>query len=145
MSALSRTKGNVGEREIANILHDITGWTVKRRVRQHDGDSDLEGVPGWSVEIKRHRAAGRAEIACWWAQCVAQARGALPVLFYRLDRASWRAVWPLAITLIEQRAEYWHGYEWTAETSIEAWAAAAREDGTQRLVLTDQRRGEDRV
>ena len=95
--------------------------------RQHGGDSDLEGVPGWSVEVKRHRTASRADIARWWQQTLAQAGGLLPVLFYRADRGEWRAVWPLAITLAQQRADHWQGIEWTADTSVQAWAAAARD------------------
>ena len=50
---MSRTKGAAGERELAAALRELTGWDIRRRVRQHDGDSDLEGVPGWSIEVKR--------------------------------------------------------------------------------------------
>ena len=105
---MQRSKGKSGEREIAGILRDLTGWDVQRRVRQHDGDSDLVGIPGWSAEVKRHKAAGRGQIGAWWRQTVEQAttlatgdeNGSkrvfelpkLPVLFYRLDRADWRAV-----------------------------------------------------
>lgn len=127
MSAMQRNKGKTGECEIAGLVRDVTGWDVRRRVRQHDGDSDLEGVPGWSVEVKRHRTASRADIARWWQQTLAQAGELLPVLFYRADRGEWRAVWPLAITLAQQRADYWQGIEWTADTSVQAWAAAARD------------------
>ncbi len=131
MSAMQRTKGQAGERELAAEVHAATGWAVKRRVRQHAGDSDLEGVPGWAVECKRHARATRGDIAAWWAQAVAQAdrAGHKPVLFYRLDRAQWRAVWPLALVLVEQRADYWRGFDWTADTTICAWAAVARELG----------------
>jgi hypothetical protein len=76
MTALSRTKGLVGEREVAGLIRDITGWEVRRRVRQHDRDSDLEGVPGWLIEVKRHAAATRSVIAGWWVQCEAQGRPA---------------------------------------------------------------------
>lgn len=127
MSAMQRAKGQKGEREVAGIISALTGYEVKRKVRQHDNDSDLEGVPGWSVEVKRHRTAGRAEIAGWWRQTCKQAGGRLPVLFYRLDRDSWRAVWPVAVGLALQQAEQWSGYEWTVEGSVEAWAAVARD------------------
>ena len=46
---------------------------------------------------------------------------------FRVDRDEWRAVWPLAIHLGVQSAEMWDGYAWTAEGTLEAWAAAARE------------------
>ena len=127
MSAMQRTKGKAGEREIASIVRELTGWSAQRRVRQHGGDDDLVGIPGWAPEVKRHKAAGRADIARWWRQTVEQAGHALPVLFYRLDRDSWRAVWPLATLLTVQRADCWRGYPWTADTSVEAWAAVARE------------------
>ncbi len=129
MSAMSRAKGQTGEREVAALVRDLTGWDVRRRVRQHDGDSDLEGVPGWSVEVKRHARATRSEIAGWWAQTVAQAErsDAVPVLFFRLDRDAWRAVWPIAVNLTEQRPPMWTAYAWTAEGSVEVWAAVARE------------------
>lgn len=134
MGAMQRTKGQTGEREAAALIRDLTGWDVRRRVRQHDGDSDLEGVPGWSVEIKRHASAGRADIRAWWAQAVAQAQrtGALPVLLYRRDRDQWRAVWPVAVHLGLQTAEMWTGYEWTVEGTPDAWAAVAREINARR-------------
>jgi Holliday junction resolvase len=127
MGLTSRRKGQSGERELANLLADLTGWDVRRRVRQHDGDSDLTGAPGWSIEVKRRRAATRSDIALWWAQTVAQAGAALPVLFYRLDRHGWRAIWPVAVHLVEQHSDMWAGYAWTCEGSVEAWAAVARE------------------
>ena len=129
MGMKSRNKGKVGEREIAALVAELTGFDVRRKVRQHDGDSDLEGVPGWSVEVKRHAKAPRASIRAWWAQSVAQSApsGAIPVLLYRQDRDEWRAVWPLAVCLTNQTLVMWPGYEWTTEGSIEAWCAALRE------------------
>jgi hypothetical protein len=125
MSAMQRNKGARGERELAALIADATGWTVKRRIRQHQGDSDLEGVPGWSIECKRHARATRSDIAAWCRQAVAQAtRGDdKPVLFYRLDRDAWRAVWPLGVHL----GGDWAGYDLTVEGSVEAWATAARD------------------
>ena len=134
MAAMQRTKGQTGEREAAALIRDLTGWDVRRRVRQHDGDSDLEGVPGWSVEIKRRASASRGDIRAWWAQAVAQAQrtGALPVLLYRRDRDQWRAVWPVAVHLGLQTTEMWTGYEWTVEGTPEAWAAVVREINARR-------------
>lgn len=134
MSAMQRTKGQAGEREIAALVRDLTGWDVRRRVRQHVGDSDLEGVSGWSIEVKRHARVLRSDIAAWWAQTVEQAKrsGSTPVLFSRADRDQWRATWPLAVLLVEQRADYWRDIAWAAETTVEAWAATARELARQR-------------
>jgi hypothetical protein len=94
---MSRAKGKVGEREIAAILRELTGWNVQRLVRQHDRDCDLD-VPGWAAVVKRHATAIRSDIAQRWAQAVGQAHETdrLPVLFYRANRHPWRAVWPLA-------------------------------------------------
>lgn len=91
----SRNKGKAGERELAALLAQVTGHDVRRRVRQHDGDSDLEGLPGWSIECKRYASASPALVATWWAQACRQARrtSTLPVLLYRLDRGQWLAVW----------------------------------------------------
>jgi len=133
MGKKSRTKGKSGEREIAVLVRDLTGWDVKRRVRQYEGDSDLEGVPGWCVEVKRHARAARADIRGWWAQAARQAdtERKLPVLFYRLDRDEWRAVWPVAVELAVQTGCMWSGYEWTCEGSIDAWAVLARDSGAK--------------
>lgn len=129
MSAMSRNKGKSGEREVTALVRELTGWDVRRRVRQLDGDSDLEGVPGWAVEVKRHAAAGRSDIARWWSQAAEQARhaGHLPVLFFRANRDQWRAVWPVAVHLGVQSAEMWSHYAWTIEGAPEAWAAVVRE------------------
>lgn len=128
MSAMQRNKGKTGEREAAGLIRDLTGWDVQRRVRQHDGDSDLVGVPGWSVEVKRRRSATHADLATWWGQAVAQAGADRPVLLYRVDRGAWRAVWPLTVLLVPRVSEGWPGYLWTADTTLEAWAAVERED-----------------
>ena len=96
MGAASRSKGKAGERELAALLSAITGHDVRRRVRQHDGDDDLQGIPGWSIEVKRYATAPLARVAGeWWPQAVEQARATntLPVLFYRADRQPWRTVW----------------------------------------------------
>lgn len=127
MTAMQRRKGASGENDAARLIREHTGWDVRRRVRQHDGDSDLVGVPGWAVEIKRHASATPAVIAGWWVQTVAQAGDDLPVLLYRLDRREWRAVWPLSVTLAQQREAMWADWEWAVEGSVAAWAAVARE------------------
>jgi hypothetical protein len=90
MGQMQRRKGQVGEREAAALIREHTGWEVTRRVRNAAGDSDLLGVPGWSIEIKRYANASASQIASWWDQCVGQADGEIPVLFYRLNRGRWR-------------------------------------------------------
>lgn len=138
MALLSRNKGKSGEREVAGIISELTGWDVRRKVRQHDGDEDLDGIPGWSAESKRHKTANRGEVKAWWAQAHDQAikTGRIPVLFYRKDRDEWRAVWPIAVNLGIQSAAMWKGYQWTVEGSLDAWSAQARE-----LVLRTEGQG----
>jgi hypothetical protein len=127
MGLKSRTKGKAGEREIAAIIRDLTGWDIKRKVRQREGESDLEGVEGWCIEVKRHKTATRAEIREWWGQAQHQAIIATgdqkPVLFYRKDRDDWRAVWQLYPAPAFSTPD---GYIWTVEGSIEAWCDVAR-------------------
>ena len=97
MSAMSRDKGHRGELEACAIIKELTGCDVRRRVRQHDGDSDLTGLGGWSIEVKRYRIARPGQIyGGWWPQAVEQARatGTRPLLLYRADRGLWTAVWP---------------------------------------------------
>ena len=136
MGSMQRTKGQAGEREIAALLADLTGFDVRRRVRQHDGDSDLEGIPGWSLEVKRHARATPGLIRQWWDQAVAQAErtGTLPVLAYRQDRGEWRMVWMLAPLLGVQQAAMWTDCAWTIEGTPHAWVAAMREIGAQRAL-----------
>lgn len=126
MGMKSRRKGAKGELEIAALIHSFTGWTIKRRVRQHESDSDLEGVPHWAVEVKRYSTATRADIATWWEQAKRQGliERKTPVLFYRKDRDEWRAVWPAAQLIGGSK---WADYPLTVESSVEVWAAAARE------------------
>lgn len=104
MGAMSRNKGQRGEREAAALLSELTGQPVRRRVRQHLNDADLEGLEswgaGWSVEVKRVAACPPAMLAQYWAQAVAQAErvGLAPLLLVRVNRgADWVAYWPAAL------------------------------------------------
>ena len=128
VSAMSRTKGQAGEREVAAIIRTLTGHDVRRRVRQHQGDADLEGLPGWSVEVKRHARTPPASIADWWAQTVSQARDvqAKPVLFYRADRAEWRCVWPADLHASHKGATIRPGYEHTLNAEPSTWWAMVK-------------------
>ncbi len=85
MSALSRTKGAAFERKVANMLTDATGTAWKRRVRNHQGDSDVVAESSvfdhLSIECKH------AAVVClpaWWRQAQAQAgENRMPVLVYK--------------------------------------------------------------
>lgn len=127
MGKFSREKGKAGEREAARAIHDITGWEIKRRVRQHQGDSDLDvtGTPldKWTVEVKRYAKATRGDIAGWWDQAVSEAEaieGTRPVLLFRVDRDEWRAVW-------SRPGVDDHKYGWTHEGNLYAWIEVVME------------------
>lgn len=100
MGGLSRAKGKRGERELARLLTELTGHDIKRRVRQHEGDSDLEGLPGWAIECKRYARVTPAMLATWWKQARAQAQrmGGTPLLCWRTDRMrEWCFHWPAGL------------------------------------------------
>lgn len=105
MAGMSRSKGQKGERELAALLASITGMDVRRRVRNHAGDDDLEGVAGWSIECKRNKTATPAQVAAWWRQATRQANAVCreAVLFYRADFGQWRAVWSAELMLTDSR------------------------------------------
>lgn len=114
MAKMSRSKGARGELELAALLSEITGLDITRRCRRHGGDDDLLGLPGWSIEVKRHADYTRADLARWWRQAEQQSgNGERPVLFVRRDRDEWRAIWVytgnplLYASTIEAAPEVW--------------------------------------
>ena len=124
MGAASRDKGKRGERELAEFLRGLTGSDVRRRVRQHDGDSDLEGLPGWCVECKRHATAATADVARWWRQTAAQAHrvGAWPLLAWRADRMrDWVFVWPAGLHCTDAPPQSGHVADTLAADPLTWW------------------------
>lgn len=92
MTAMQVRKGKAGERELAGLLREHLGIEVTRNlVQARSGGSDLLGLPGWALEVKR---AARPALAAWWRQTCEQAEavGERPALAYRLDRQPWRVV-----------------------------------------------------
>ncbi len=120
----SRRRGQAGEREAARVIEECTGWRVTRRCRQHAGDSDLEGIPGWSIECKH---AATLAVPAWWRQTCEQAAraNALPLLVFRVPRRGWRFIWPVSALLGVPGT--WNDLTMTVESSVEAWASVARE------------------
>jgi hypothetical protein len=127
MSAFSRNKGKRGELAVCHIIFELTGWNAHRRVRNDHGDTDLVGIPGWAVEVKDHAKATMGDVNDWWQQACNQAKGNIPLLVYKRQRGEWRCVYPLSIHLCMQEADWWKDYSYTVETSMEGWAAVARE------------------
>jgi Holliday junction resolvase len=59
MGKMSRTKGKVGEREVAELLR-ANGFHAARRGVQYQGGADspdVIGLPGFHNEVKRTEAA----------------------------------------------------------------------------------------
>ena len=94
MGKASRTKGARGELTVAHELSKALGTTLSRRVRQHDGDSDLLGLPGWSIEVKHHKQHTRTNLTSWWQQALDQTpAGERTALAYHRHRGWWRFLW----------------------------------------------------
>lgn len=127
----SRAKGAAGEREFIKELGEYLGdelvAPLKRNLEQtRVGGHDILGLDGWALEIKRYRVIKEGDIARFWEQAVEQAEriGANPVLAYREDFKSWRVRIHLSVAI---GGMTWPGVQWTAEISIEAFAAIVRE------------------
>jgi Holliday junction resolvase len=123
----SRKKGQVGEREVIHILREELGIDATRNLDQwRDGGSDVLGLHGWSIEVKRAKS---PLIRQWWEQtCRQTGDGQKPVLFYRLDRRDWRVVVP--ISAITDSFHPNNDLDWTAEITPEAFCALVRESLT---------------
>jgi hypothetical protein len=123
-----RAKGSAGEREFFKALSGLLGETVTRDLSQtRDGGADGR-IGGWRIEVKRQE---KARLHPWWEQACAQAPApALPALAYRASRMPWRVV--VALESIAPDAAHFAGgrecgFPWTAEISLDAFAALVRE------------------
>ena len=92
----SRSKGQVGEREVCSLLRSELRLAVHRNWEAQSaeaGHSDIivdwpSEYPGWSIEVKRYKSGSPAIIYKWWQQAAIQgaSEGRRPVLIYRFDR-----------------------------------------------------------
>ncbi|MCX8016753.1 MAG: hypothetical protein N2690_02445 [Rhodocyclaceae bacterium] len=125
---MERAKGQRGEREVAALIADLLGVRASRRCRQHEGDSDILGVPGWAIEVKRREYLGDGVLREAWRQCCEQARaeGLLPCLWYRANWRPWRVMWPIS-ALLTGSGIVWDDPDYAVISTPQAWAAAARE------------------
>ena len=88
----SRTKGRAGEQEVARTLRDELGLDITRNWMMQAANgvikTDLLGVEGWAIEVKRAKKWSND----WCAQSRNQATAVSwkPVLIYKLDYHSWR-------------------------------------------------------
>ena len=86
-----KVKGANWERELAKMIYDELGITVKRDLEQYrqSDRGDLIGLEKWTIEAKRYaKNAGGNFKPEWWAQVTtaANASGTQPVLIYKYDR-----------------------------------------------------------
>ena len=67
------------------------GWPASRILDQaRDGGSDIAGIPGVCLEVKRHETASPW---AWWAQVTAAAKpGEIPVVAFRRSQSEWLAI-----------------------------------------------------
>lgn len=94
MGKMQRAKGQRGEREFLTLLSEEllklgVDIELTRNLQQtRQGGADCLSLPGFAIEVKRSK---NSQIPTWWAQAVRQAEsvGAVPVLAWRRNRASW--------------------------------------------------------
>lgn len=87
MGAAQRRKGATAERELAALLSDELGISVKRMLGQErDGGADLH-IGDLRIQVKRCE---RESIPAWWRQAQADAGDFIPVLAWRASRQPWR-------------------------------------------------------
>lgn len=95
MGMMSKRKGKVGEREVAQLLRDH-GFDGKRGV-QHKGGADspdVLGLPGFHIEVKRVEQFNLYEALNQAEQDVGERGPGLPVpvVFHRRNGRPWVAV-----------------------------------------------------
>lgn len=108
MGKSQRIKGQVGEREIRNLIESYTGIRLKRNQNQSsDGGYDLIvdlslltskedkvralTIDEWSIEVKNTE---KGYQPAYWVQTLDQAERyeRKPVLFYKVARKGWNCV-----------------------------------------------------
>lgn len=112
MGKSQRTKGAVGEREVADIFSNALGRKFARNIGQaRDGGNDLDIGP-LCVEIKRRKTLGT--IYSWLQQCIVSVPAflqknkrehAYPVVVAREDNGEWLVVLRLTDFLALTRDE----------------------------------------
>lgn len=96
MSSPQKDKGDRAEREISELLTELTGLPVRRKLGagRKDDEGDLEGLPDITVQVaawKDTLAAVRTKPLEAEQQRL-NAGSSLVVTLVKLNRAGWRAV-----------------------------------------------------
>ena len=98
MAINSQRKGAGGEREFVAVLteHFPTCRFLRNTYEQRlSGGTDIVGLPGFSIEVKRYRSGEWYKIG-WWQQVCNEAdkTRTIPELAFRYDRRPWHVVVP---------------------------------------------------
>lgn len=91
MGKMSKTKGKIGEREVAALLREY-GFVGQRGVQYQGGkdSADVLGLPGYHIEVKRVE---RFDLEAAMDQARNDAAGAaVPVVFHRKSKRDWVVV-----------------------------------------------------
>lgn len=108
MTTTAKRKGDAAERELALILSDQLGMTIRRKLGagRMDDEGDLDGLPGVTVECKNLRDIARG-VREGVEDCV---------------REQANAGTPYGVAFIRRP-----GGRWVAVQTIEQWSAMFRE------------------
>jgi hypothetical protein len=89
MSRFEREKGRRAELEVVKLAR-AQGWPASRNLDQtRDGGSDIRGVPGVAIEVKRCE---RTDVWAWWEQISRSCGSDLPLVAFRRSSSPWLAV-----------------------------------------------------
>ena len=96
MTHPNKVKGDRAELEVARLLHDLTGWPVRRKLGagRTDDEGDLEGIPDTVVQVANWADVNRAirQKPLEAEQQRANAGATFAVTLVRLRGGVWRAV-----------------------------------------------------
>lgn len=120
MSASQRRKGATAENELAGVIGELLGISLKRQLGQErDGGADIR-LGRAHIQVKRCETLA---LSAWWRQAVADAGDGLPVLAWRQSRKGWTFRVPLLAVLDSGIG----ATEPTCDMDIEAFAMFCRE------------------
>lgn len=132
MGNLSRRKGAAFEREVAALIRQHLGVDVSRNLAQYQqsGQSDLNGLPGWSIECKCRAGITEGELANCWAETCAQAEsgGHRPILIFRANRGPVKCV----LRLCDVSGRF-SGNHAPVLVGFETWCVIVTADATQKV------------
>lgn len=96
MTHPNKVKGDRAELEVARLLHDLTGWPVRRKLGagRTDDEGDLEGVPDCVIQVANWADVNRAirQKPLEAEQQRANAGATFAVTLVRLRGGQWRAI-----------------------------------------------------